>query len=253
MPIIMTTRRVFLQDMGELSRIWFFCYNHAGREKIKGRVRQMKRRILCFLTAALLAAVLPVSGSACEHYNVTVWTRDLVTKGYVDPQIGVSGYSGDLCCPVCGEVIIPGKQLPPREDPAGVSGGSGKPAEPGNTEQHETPAKPEEPVLPEKPVQPTVQTRKPAQPENREKPEKTVKPKDTAQPKTTARPDKNGKSAGRPSGGNKQVSGAEKRERFSTQFPYRRVKMQPEAGIRAEGAGVLLWPVAVSPFQSLFN
>ncbi len=224
-----------------------------AERKIKGRVRQMKRRVLCFLTAVLLAAVLPVSGFACEHYNVTVWTRDLVTKGYVDPQIGVPGYSGDLCCPVCGEVIIPGKQLPPREDPAGMFGGSGKPAEPGNIEQHETPAKPEEPVLPEKPVQPAVQTRKPAQPEKREKPEKTVRPKDTAQPKTTARPDKNGKSAGRTSGGNKQVSGEEKRERFSTQFPYRRVKMQPEAGIRAEGAGVLLWPVAVSPFQSLFN
>ena len=224
-----------------------------AENKTKGRVRQMKRRVLCFLTAALLAAVLPASGFACEHYNVTVWPRDLVTNGYVDPQIGVPGYSGDLCCPVCGDVIIPGKQLPPRKNPAGTSGGSGKPSETENAEQHETPAKPEEPVLPEKPVQLAAQTQRPAQPENREKPEKTVRPKDTVQPKSTARPDKNVNAAGQPSGGNQQVSGAVKRERFSTQFPYRRVKMQPEAGIRAEGAGVLLWPVTVSPFQSLFN
>lgn len=36
-------------------------------------------------------------------------------------------------------------------------------------------------------------------------------------------------------------------------FPYRRVKMKPRPGIRAEAAGILLWPVNGTPFQSLYN
>ena len=33
-----------------------------------------------------------------------------------------------------------------------------------------------------------------------------------------------------------------RRERFSTRFPYRRVRMNPAEGLRAEAAGVLVWP-----------
>ncbi len=36
-------------------------------------------------------------------------------------------------------------------------------------------------------------------------------------------------------------------------FPYRRVKMKPRPGIRAEAAGILLWPAFGTPFQSLYN
>ena len=49
--------------------------------------------------------------------------------------------------------------------------------------------------------------------------------------------------AGETSGG----SGAYVRKRFSKDFPYRRVKMNPEPGIRAEAAGILIWPVPASP------
>ena len=223
-------------------------------------MRQMKKRVLCFLTAAVLAMLLPVLGFACVHYNDTVEPKDLVTRGYVEPQIGVPGYSGDLCCPVCGEVIVPGKPLPAKTSPSGSSGSTEKPSKP---EESGTQAKPEEAVQPEKPVQPVpqakpeepVQPQKPAQTAPREKPEEPEKPKTTAQPKKTARPEKTVKPAGEPAGGNAKETGAEKpeRERFSRQYPYRRVKMKPEAGIRAEAAGILLWPVAVSPFQSLFN
>ena len=134
---------------------------------------------------------------------------------------------------------------------------------PSKPEESGAQTKPEEAVQPEKPVQPAPQAKpeepaqpqKPAQPVPREKPEEPAKPKTTAQPKKTARPEKTVKPAGEPAGGNAKESGAEKpeRERFSRQYPYRRVKMKPEAGIRAEAAGILLWPVAVSPFQSLFN
>lgn len=36
-------------------------------------------------------------------------------------------------------------------------------------------------------------------------------------------------------------------------FPYRRVRMKPRPGIRAEAAGILLWPAFGTPFQSLYN
>ena len=36
-------------------------------------------------------------------------------------------------------------------------------------------------------------------------------------------------------------------------FPYRRVRMKPRPGIRAEAAGILLWPAFRTPFQSLYN
>lgn len=216
----------------------------------------MKKRVLCFLTAVLVM-FLPVLGFACVHYNDTVEPKDLITKGFIEPQVGVPGYSGDLCCPICGEVIVPGKSLPAKTSPSGSSGNTEKPEETG------TQTKPEEAVQPEKPVQPAPQAKpeepaqpqKPAQPAPGEKQQETAKPKTTAQPKKTARPEKTVKPAGEPAGGNTKESGAEKpeRERFSKQYPYRRVKMNPEAGIRAEAAGTLLWPAAISPFQSLFN
>ena len=36
-------------------------------------------------------------------------------------------------------------------------------------------------------------------------------------------------------------------------FPFRRVKMKPKPGLRAEAAGELLWPVYGTPFQNLYN
>lgn len=36
-------------------------------------------------------------------------------------------------------------------------------------------------------------------------------------------------------------------------FPFRRMKMKPKPGIRAEAAGELLWPVYGTPFQNIYN
>ena len=38
-----------------------------------------------------------------------------------------------------------------------------------------------------------------------------------------------------------------------TSFTFRRVKMKPEPGIRAEAAGKLLWPIYGNPFQVIYN
>lgn len=220
-------------------------------------MRQMKRMI-CFLAAAVLALVLPVSGFACEHYNKTVFTKDLKSRGYKDPQVGVPGYSGDLCCPVCGEVVIPGEQIPPLQPPSEKPGAPNNPSgtavqeQTGSQTNPEEPAKPgtpaqtkpEEPVRPEKPVQTAApaNTKEPARPTEGKKPKATARPGKTV---TTNNP-----AHGKPqdSGGN--TAG---RERFSTLYPYRRVKMHPEPGIRAEAAGILLWPAAVSPFQNMLD
>lgn len=45
---------------------------------------------------------------------------------------------------------------------------------------------------------------------------------------------------------------AEEKKNIRT-FPYRRVRMKPRPGIRAEAAGILLWPAFGTPFQSLYN
>ena len=36
-------------------------------------------------------------------------------------------------------------------------------------------------------------------------------------------------------------------------FPFRRIKMKPKPGLRAEAAGELLWPVFGTPFQNIYN
>ena len=54
-----------------------------------------------------------------------------------------------------------------------------------------------------------------------------------------------------PSAGNPgQASG---RKHFSEQFPFRRIRMNPEPGIRAEAAGSRIWPRAASPLQQMMS
>ena len=90
-----------------------------------GRVKKMKKRVFCFLTAAvMLLLLLPAPALACDHTDEDGEPLKYVKKGYVAPQIGKPGYSGDLCCPKCGAVVIPGAALPALEEPAGPSGGS---------------------------------------------------------------------------------------------------------------------------------
>ena len=52
------------------------------------------------------------------------------------------------------------------------------------------------------------------------------------------------------SGGNSSP-GQSGREPFSERYPFRRVKMNPEPGIRADAAGTPVWPKAVSPLQQM--
>ena len=123
------------------------------------------------------------------------------------------------------------------------------PADPGTQAGKDNPEKPAEP---EKPV--TLKPDKPtAKPKKTANPKATAKPKATATPKATARPKKTG-GAGKPvqAAANRDGEGR-KWEPFSRQYPYRRVRMQPEEGIYAEAAGILIWPVPASPFRKLFD
>ncbi len=138
-----------------------------------------KRR--CLLWAALLALVMlvPSTGLACEHYNVSIFYDQLVPAGNrVEPQIDVPGYSGDLLCPECGQVCERGVVLPALPDPAAHPASTDAETAGGGTEQGgqekqeaETvpggtegdglkPAQPEEPSQPagsEQPVSPSGQ------------------------------------------------------------------------------------------------
>ena len=79
----------------------------------------MFKRGLCFLTAAVFLLLLaPVPGHACEHYGPDTPKSKLVRKGYVEPQVGVPGYTGDYHCPVCDAIVIKGKPLAAADDPA---------------------------------------------------------------------------------------------------------------------------------------
>ena len=103
--------------MGELSNLLCFCYNQADRRKERERVIQMFKRGLCFLTAAVFLLLLaPVPGHACEHYGPDTPKSKLVRKGYVEPQVGVPGYTGDYHCPVCDAIVIKGKPLAAADD-----------------------------------------------------------------------------------------------------------------------------------------
>ena len=302
----------------------------------------MKKRILCFLTAAVLA-LWAAPAFACDH------TQDgepvgYVLRNHVEPQVGVEGYSGDFCCPLCGAVMVPGQSLPALQPPAGPSDGTGdtvgdggqtlpetpaeeekkeetpaEPAAPAEPAQPEIPAQPETPVQPETPTQPEapVQPETPAQPEApaqpaaaEPQPETPAQPEAPAQPaaaetqaETPAQPeapagpaagseaaaepaspaaqeaapaaedsgadlpavapaeeadseyiapaDDTPASSGGSSGG--AAAGKSDRDIVSENYPYRRVLMHPEPGIRAEAAGTLLWPLPSSPFQQLLN
>ena len=143
----------------------------------------MKKRALCFLTAAVLVLLLPCASPAdgCEHqFRPTEW----ILVGYVAPQPGVPGYSGDFCCPNCGAVMQKGQEIPPLDaetvdpevidpdpvveaDPPAVPG---SPADVGSGEQVKTP---EEPAVP---AEPELKVEQPSQSETPEEPEQPAQP-----------------------------------------------------------------------------
>ena len=100
----------------------------------------MKKRVVCFLLVAMMLVLFAVPAIACDHTDEDGNPLKYVSVGYVAPQIGVEGYSGDICCPVCGAVIYPGETLSALEAPY----------IPGNTTEQED----EEEKKPEKPAEP---------------------------------------------------------------------------------------------------
>ena len=80
----------------------------------------MKKRVMCFLSAAVLFLLLFPGVSPADGCDHAVRPSEWVLKGYIDPQHGVPGYSGDFCCPICGAVMKKGEPiepLPEEDDP----------------------------------------------------------------------------------------------------------------------------------------
>ena len=359
----------------------------------------MNKRVLCLLTALLL--VLPSAASpsaACDHFRPDGIRYDTYLDGYVEPQAGVPGYSGDFRCSNCGEIVYPGYELyaedyyncinPPADKPdpripdtSAQSGGSSE-ADPGDSDQPSDPATPAEtdpqdppaasddpdlPVTPETPAQseprdlqadsddpenpansesplPANSQEQPDKPETPEQPVNSDgtnppdQPAEQEEPLTSAAPahqkseeaaepevpvqpaspalqdqpdnpalpevpvlaadsvrsdvsdesvspeqavippredlpadqdipaeitsslpvvpeDSNPEEPAASSPGSLSGTGSRtgKQEPFSEKYPYRRVKMTPQKGIRAKAAGILIWPSVQTPFQQMLQ
>ena len=220
----------------------------------------MKKRALCFLAAAVLLLLLPCASPAdgCDHVTKP---SEWILQGYVDPQPGVPGYSGDFCCPVCGAVKQRGQQIAPQEivepEPDAPASEPDPPADIPSG-QEEPPAEPDQPVTPPQPQEPEAPPAEPAQPDTPPAAEAQEElppviqeqpPEESAPAEQPANPP-----ASKPNTGNppRKKPAATQRERFSAAYPYRRVKMTPAPGLRAEAAGVPLGP-AGSPLQQLLG
>ena len=70
----------------------------------------MNRRIFCLLAAFLLVLPSVASpSSACDHCNPDDGEPyPVYLDGYVEPQPGVPGYSGDFRCSHCNGIVEPG-------------------------------------------------------------------------------------------------------------------------------------------------
>ena len=243
----------------------------------------MLKRVFALFTILLFLPVLAFA--ECNHHDEDGRPYGLVPRGYVPPQPGVPGWSGDQCCAACGAVVIRGSEIPalPEEDrrdekkeeedqpvvPADVPVVSVEQPEPPVVsveqpqEQPVSPAQPEAPVVPaaqpvtpaetkeQAPVQP-AESRQETQVQPESKPADLPAPppeeKKTEQKQTNKPADSGKKTSG--GGGKTKKAG---RERFSDRFPYRRVKMTPDPEYIAEFAGELLWPLTGSPFLEMFD
>ena len=78
----------------------------------------MNRRVLCLLTAALLAALPLSTVLACEHYPGQYTEDDLIPDEYRAPGQETWGWLKNLRCPACGEICEARVDLPPLGPPA---------------------------------------------------------------------------------------------------------------------------------------
>ena len=164
----------------------------------------MKTRLLCFFTALLL--LLPALACAdCTHHDDDGRPYGLVPKGYVAPQPGVPGYTGDQCCAACGAVVIHGSEIPPLPEPDNREEKQKQEEEIAPAAVPEAPVisveqppaaqpEPEAPVVPaaqqpEAPVVPAAQTQEQAQPETRPTENKEQAPVQTVENKQETQPE----------------------------------------------------------------
>lgn len=225
----------------------------------------MKKNLFCLLVAALVLVSFP--SFACEHTDSgEVADHELEEANKVPPQKGVAG-SVDLVCPICGalieHVILPA--LPEEAKHPASTDEENQPA----TVQVAQPVQPEQPAQPKQPEAPV----QPARPENpapqSDRPEAVITPDDNepsqlsgsqppkAQDVVANVPAQSGgsgavRNAGRANTGGGTGNDSRGASKPQT-FPFRRIKMKPQPGIRAEAAGQLLWPLYGTPFQSIYN
>ena len=245
----------------------------------------MKKFFLCLLAAAVLLPLLPSSAlTPCEHYPGEVADNELVEANLIPAQPGIDG-SVDLCCPICGQVvdtdILPA--LPAAADHPAASDDENPPFVPDAAQQQDPapapapaadsqpPADPEpqaepEPVQPARPEPPAAQTGQagsgvPAgsgiasQPQADERPEAEDTAGNVQASSSGSAPSGNVGAIGnanRANTGGKRGTDRPVGEKPQS-FPFRRIKMKPKKGIRAEAPGELLWPVYGTPFQNLYN
>ena len=234
----------------------------------------MKKRALCFLAAAVLLLLLPCASPAdgCDH---AIKPSEWILQGYVDPQPGVPGYSGDFCCPVCGAVKQRGQQIAPQEivepEPDAPASEPDPPADIPSGQEEEPPAEPDQPVTPPQPQEPEAPPADPPAPQPEASAPESAPESAPAAPQSDTselppvvpetRPEESAPAeqpanppANKPNTGNqpRKKPAPTVRERFSAAYPYRRVKMTPAPGLRAEAAGIPLGP-AGSPLQQLLG
>ena len=171
------------------------------------------------------------------------------------------------------------EEIPPASAPAGQQETVQE-----QTPQQESSAQPEEPSQPVQPAKP-AQPAQPEAPASRSGGAAAVPAADTGSsspaaapaaeppkaqevtvnvpPETASAAGGGGKATGSSGGGAARQGGRAKisgggeeaavpAEKPQT-FPFRRMKMKPKPGIRAEAAGELLWPVYGTPFQNIYN
>ena len=206
----------------------------------------MSKRILCLLTAAILILLpwsSPAENNECLHKHWEL--RNVKNAG-----VGVPGYTGDKYCLDCHTVFQRGKNTPALEPPAG-SALDGSQDQSGNPSGSGSSGKSGKPKPTKKPTaKPTGKpTAKPtAKPKKQEKLPTAPSAKSMPVPKKQSTPAANKKQQS-----GKKGSVGTKRVRFSKKYPFRRVRMNPVPGIRADAAGILVWPRSASPLQQILN
>ncbi|MBR5962398.1 MAG: hypothetical protein IKZ98_15545 [Clostridia bacterium] len=180
----------------------------------------MNRRILCLLTAFLLALPSVASPSTvCDHYDPDGNLYPKYQDGYVEPKPGVPGYSGDFRCSNCHAIVEKGYVLyydddyegyydcenPPTDkpdpridnpppqygDPSETDPNNpDNPNNPGNPDNPDSPGNPDNPDNPDSPVTPGQNDPQdpPANPDNPVTPAQTDPQEQPGEPQAPEQP-----------------------------------------------------------------